>query len=232
MTHCRWDRPDRRRDDHASPAGQRYLPRGRQSRRVGPTSDFPGGRLCGRPRATSTGRGAPRRPRAAREPARPRRGGGAPHDRLRERGRRPATGGPRHGHRPVHAARADRRRRHGHRLPGRAGRAAPPTRGAEGHQAGDGLRSSPGPLRGRAAGSRADGPPQHRQGPRRRHDFRRPPLLRHGAGRGHPDHPLLRRVPAHARSAAGVVHPRLPGDPARRTRKALSTAISSRPTSW
>ena len=60
----------------------------------------------------------------------------------------------------------------------------------------------------------------------------RPPVLRHGAGQGHPDHPVLRRGPAHAPRAAGAVRPRLPGDPARRTRRGSSTATSSRRTCW
>ena len=46
--------------------------------------------------------------------------------------------------------------------------ARPPPGGAEGHQAGDGHPAGRRPLRGRAAGPGADGPPQHRQGPRRR----------------------------------------------------------------
>ena len=41
------------------------------------------------------------------------------------------------------------------------------------------------------------------------------PLLRHGAGQGRPDHPVLRRAPAHAPRAAGAVHPGLPGGAAR-----------------
>ena len=42
-----------------------------------------------------------------------------------------------------------------------------------------------------------------------------PPLLRHGAGQGHPDHPVLRRAPAHASRAARAGHPGLPGRAAR-----------------
>ena len=49
---------------------------------------------------------------------------------------------------------------------------------------------------------------------------------------GVPDHPVLRRQPPHAARAAGAVRPRLPGDPARATRRGSSTAISSRRTSW
>ena len=45
-----------------------------------------------------------------------------------------------------------------------------------GHQAGHR------PLRGRAAGAGDDGPPEHRQGPRRRGDRDRPALFRDGAG--------------------------------------------------
>ena len=60
----------------------------------------------------------------------------------------------------------------------------------------------------------------------------RPPLLRDGAGQGRPDHRVLRRGPAHAARAAGAVRARLPGDPARRTRRGSSTATSSRRTSW
>ena len=47
--------------------------------------------------------------------------------------------------------------------------AAGPAQGrAQGHQAGHGQPAGHRPLRGRAAGAGADGPPQHRQGPRRR----------------------------------------------------------------
>ena len=45
-------------------------------------------------------------------------------------------------------------------------------------------RAGPRPVRGRAPGAGADGPPQHRQGARRRGDRRRPPVLRDGAGQG------------------------------------------------
>ena len=57
-----------------------------------------------------------------------------------------------------------------------------------------GMESKPGhrPLRGRAAGPGPDGSPEHRPGARCRRHRLRPPLLRHGAGRGHPDHRLLR----------------------------------------
>ena len=55
------------------------------------------------------------------------------------------------------------------------------------------------PLRGRTAGAGHDGPPQHRQGARRRDHRCRPPVFRHGAGQGHPDHRVLRRAPPHPR---------------------------------
>ena len=48
---------------------------------------------------------------------------------------------PRHGHRPLQAAGADRRRRHGRRLRGRADPARAPQGGAEDHQARHGHRS-------------------------------------------------------------------------------------------
>ena len=67
-------------------------------------------------------------------------------------------------------------------------RAGPPHGRAEDHQARHGQPPGHRPLRGRAAGPGHDGPPQHRQGPRRRHDRQRPALLRHGAGQGRPDH--------------------------------------------
>ena len=67
----------------------------------------------------------------------------------------------------------------------------------------------------RAPGPGPDGPPEHRQGPRRRHDRHGPSLLRDGAGQGRPDHPVLRRAPADAPRATGAVHPGLPGRAAR-----------------
>ena len=88
------------------------------------------------------------------------------------------------------------------------------------------------PLRGRAAGPGDDGPRQHRPGPRRRRHGSRPAVLRHGAGPRRPDHQVLRRQPPDAARAAGAVRAGLPGDPARRTRRASSTATSSRRTSW
>ena len=86
---------------------------------------------------------------------------------------------------------------------------------AEAHQGRHGQPPGPRPVRGRAPGPGPDGPPQHRQGPRRRHHRHGPPLLRHGAGQGHPDHPVLRRTPADASRAARAGHPGLPGRAAR-----------------
>ena len=120
-----------------------------------------------------------------------------------------------HGHRAVQAAGADRRRRHWRRLHGRAAGAGPPQGGPEGHQAGHGHPAGDRPLRGRAAGPGADGPPEHRQGARRRHDRHGPAVLRDGAGQGRADHRVLRRAPAHARAAAGAVRAGLPGGAAR-----------------
>ena len=94
-------------------------------------------------------------------------------------------------------------------------RARPPQGGPEGHQAGDGHQAGRRPLRGRAPGPGADGPPQHRQGPRRRDDRSGPALLRHGAGPRHPDHRLLRPRAALDPRAAGAVRPGLPGGAAR-----------------
>ena len=57
-----------------------------------------------------------------------------------------------------------------------------------------------------------------------RHHQRWPAVLRHGSRQGRAHHPLLRRAPPHAAAAAGTVHPGLPGGPARRIRRASSTA--------
>ena len=57
------------------------------------------------------------------------------------------------------------------------------------------------PLRGRAAGPGPDGPPQHRQGARRRGDRLGPALFRHGTGERSPAHRVLRpEQPHHATS--------------------------------
>ena len=116
--------------------------------------------------------------------------------------------------RPVQAAAANRRRRHGRRVHGRAARAGPPQGGAQDHQAGHGHAAGDRPLRGRAAGAVADGPSEHRPGARCRHDRKRPAVLRDGAGQGPADHRVLRRTPPDAPPAAGAVPAGLPGDPA------------------
>ncbi len=90
-----------------------------------------------------------------------------------DRRRAAVTRTPRHGHRPVQAAGADRRGRLRRRLHGRADAAGPPQGRPEGPQAGHGHAAGGRPLRGRAAGPGAHGPPQHRQGLRRRHHRRR-----------------------------------------------------------
>ena len=70
-------------------------------------------------------------------------------------------------------------------------------------------------LRAGAAGAGDDGPSQHRQGARRRHDADRPAVLRHGAGQRPAADQVLRRGQAHARRAAGAVRADLPGGAAR-----------------
>ena len=88
------------------------------------------------------------------------------------------------------------------------------------------------PVRGRAPGAGADGPSQHRQGPRRRRHRVGPALLRHGAGPRHPDHRLL-RPRASSRSPSGWSCSSWSAGPcSTRTRRGSSTATSSRRTSW
>ena len=120
----------------------------------------------------------------------------------------------------------------GDRLHGRAAGAGPPQGGAEDHQARHGHRAGDRPLRGRAAGAGPDGPPEHRQGPRRRGDRDRPALLRDGARAGHPDHRVLRPEQADDQRAAGALHRRLPVPSSMPIRRESSTATSSRPTCW
>ena len=133
--------------------------------------------------------------------------------------------------RPVQAAAADRRRRHGHGLHGRADRAGPAQGRAQGHQAGHGQPAGHRPLRGRAAGAGDDGPPEHRQGARRRHHGQRPALLRHGAGQGRADHQVLRREPPDAARAAGAVRAVCQAVQ-HAHQKGIIHRDSSRPTSW
>ncbi len=93
--------------------------------------------------------------------------------------------------------------------------ARPPQGGAEAHQARHGLEVRAGPLRGRAAGPGRDGPPQHRQGARRRADGHGPALLRDGVRQGRADHRVLRCHAAERARAAALVRAGLPGRPAR-----------------
>ena len=86
-------------------------------------------------------------------------------------------------------------------------------------------------VRGRTPGPGPDGPPQHRQGLRRRHHRYGPTLLRHGAGQGRPDHPVLRRAPADD-SASDSSWPSRSARPCSTPiRRGSSTATSSRRTS-
>ena len=113
----------------------------------------------------------------------------------RHAGRRRPARADRLPDRPVQAAAADRRGRHGRRLHGRADRSRSGARSRSRSSSRAWTRRQVHrPLRGRAAGPGADGPSQHRQGPRRRGDGVRPALLRHGAGQGRADHRVLRRA--------------------------------------
>ena len=138
----------------------------------------------------------------------------------------------RRGHRPVHAVAADRRGGHGRRLDGRADAPGAPQGRAEDHQAGNGQPPGDRPVRGGAASPGDDGPPEHRQGPRRRHDRGRPALLRHGTGRGRADHRVLRRPQPDPARAAGALPLRSATRCSTRTRRGSSTATSSRRTCW
>ena len=97
-----------------------------------------------------------------------------------------------------------------------------------------GMDTRPGhrPLRGRATGPGHDGPPQHRPRPRRRHHRLRPPLLRHGAGQGRPDHRVLRRRISSPCASGWSCSCRSARPSSMRTRRGSSTATSSRPTCW
>ena len=88
------------------------------------------------------------------------------------------------------------------------------------------------PVRGRAPGPGPDGPPEHRQGARRRRHRHRPAVLRHGAGQRHPDHRVLRPEPAHARASGWSCSSRSARRSSTPTRRGSSTATSSRRTCW
>ena len=126
---------------------------------------------------------------------------------------------------------AHRRGRLRHRLHGRTDRPGAPPRRHQDPQGRHGHPPGRRPLRGRAPGARDDGPPEHRQGPRRRRDRTGAPVLRHGAGARHPDHRLLRpREARHPRSASSSSS-RSAAPSSTPTRKASSTATSSPATS-
>ena len=103
----------------------------------------------------------------------------------------------------------------GTRLPRGADPTGEAEGGAEADPGGDGFGGRAGAIRVGAAGAGPDGPPEHRQGVRRRHDRVRPPLLRHGAGQGDPPDDLLRRAPPRPPRPAGAVPPDLLGGAAR-----------------
>ena len=132
--------------------------------------------------------------RTVRRPARP------PMRRIDAADRR----GPRHGDRPVQAARADRRGGHGQRLrwPSRPSRSSALV-ALKLIKAGMDYPAGHRPLRGRAAGPGPDGPPQHRPGARRRHDRAWPAVLRHGAGQGRADHPTTATSTSSRRRGSG-----------------------------
>ena len=119
-----------------------------------------------------------------------------------------------HGHRPVQAAAADRRRRHGRRLHGRADAAGQADGGAQDHQARHGLPAGRRPFRGRAAGPGPDGSSEHRPGVRRRTTERAGHISSWNWSRACRS-PNTATSTADAEAAAGAVHPGLPGDPAR-----------------
>ncbi len=111
-------------------------------------------------------------------------------------------------------------------------RARPPQGRRQDHQAGDGFRPGDRPLRGRAAGAGDDGPPQHRQGARRRHHRHRPALLRHGAGQGRRRSPSIATATSSRSRNAWSCSPPSAGPSSTRTRRGSSTATSSRRTCW
>ena len=192
----------------SSIACPRRLEHARTQRRPSWTRPAPATRTCGS-RSKRCLRAHERRRQLPAD--QPRRATVDRHPRTAPAGRRPG-----HGHRPVQAAGADRRRRHGHRLHGRADRAGPPPGRLEDHQAGHGHPAGPRPLRGRAAGAGPDGPSEHRQGARRRHD-RRPagPTSSWNWSRACRSPSTATSTSLTPAAAAGAVHPGLPGGAAR-----------------
>ena len=108
--------------------------------------------------------------------------------------RRRAKGRQRH--RALQAAAADRRRRVRHRLHGRAGKAGPPHRRDQDHQAGHGYGPGDRSLRVGAAGPGPDGSPKYRPGLDAGATRSGPSLLRDGAGQRGADHRVLRQEPS------------------------------------
>ena len=102
----------------------------------------------------------------------------------------------------------------------------------ENHQAGNGHAAGHRPLRGRAAGAGDDGPSEHRQSARCRHDRQRPALLRDGAGKGVPITKYCDEKQSAAPRAAGTVHCRSARRCSMPIRRESSIAISSRRTCW
>ncbi len=119
---------------------------------------------------------------------------------TRFRSRRPSCRPPRRiragadHRRSVHTARGSRRGRDGQRLPGRADRTGQAASGAEADQGRHGFAERPGPVRRRAAGPRAHGPPQHRTRLRRRQHRGQPAVLRNGARQRSADEPRRTRL--------------------------------------
>ena len=134
--------------------------------------------------------------------------------------------------RPLQAAGADRRGRLRRRVHGRAAAAGPPQGGAEGRQAGDGQPPGVGAVRGRTASPGDHGPSEHRQGVRRRRHRLGPAVLRDGAGQRRADHGVLRPESALAARSASSCSPRSATPFSTRTKRASSTATSSRRTCW
>ena len=99
--------------------------------------------------------------------------------------------------------------------------ARPPPGRPEAPQAGHGHPPGRRPVRGRAPGPGADGPPEHRPDLRRGRDPVGPPLLRHGARPRPADHRLLRRERAAARPRLELFVQRLPGGRSTPTRRAI-----------
>ena len=102
----------------------------------------------------------------------------------------------------------------------------------EGHQGRHGHRAGHRPLRGRAPGPGADGPPEHRQGPRRRRHRHRPPLLRHGAGPRRADHRVTATASGSRPASGWSCSSRSARPCSTPTRRGSSTATSSPRTSW